>query len=466
MMSGVTKVSSSNPEQYLDEIIGSWYRIDRLVGVGGYAWVYHANSTAGKEVALKVLHSGRPTAGLRFDREIRVLRALPVNPSVAQYIDHGRTPDGRPFLALEYVEGMTLKASMRRVPRLPQGMAAELLSQICRAFSGLHELGVAHRDVKPANILLPRRGGIKLIDFGLIRDAQGLLSLLEETHHQKVRVFEAEIDQWLLAGTPEYMAPEQFTDALESDGPGRTDTWSDVFSLGVILFQLLTGDKPFPMPRRSERGPRCASEQRRYARWRSALTDAETPRCPGVDPALESILRRTLRCDPRQRQRDARMLEADLIDYLSSGSGLSDEESLTIPGAPSLITSRVSTERIRFSQSPLRRESWEDETTTSEVEAPDIIEDTDVSTLIERRSLAGRPLSLGSSSVEDSTTPMERPPSGVRLISDELPTVVDSTVRRPSERDEPLSFESAEPDTVIEERQRRTSSSPPAADDD
>jgi len=283
--------------------------------------VYHAYTRDGHEVAIKVLHSTEPTAGVRFAREIQVLAALPANPSLVRYVDHGATPDGWPLLALEFVDGISLKEGMQRCSALAPGKAVAFLAELCDAFVGLHRLGVAHRDVKPDNILLARQGGIKLIDFGLIRDAQGILSLLEQDDPLDRRLYAEELDQSILVGTPEYMAPEQFSDAaMDNMAEARTDTWSDVYSLGVILFQLLSGWKLFPMREVSER--EYPMEILRYMQWRIEITDEALPRCAGLDEALDSILRKALRRDPRQRQPNAQVLMNDLTRYLDSGEGV------------------------------------------------------------------------------------------------------------------------------------------------
>lgn len=295
--------------------------IDRLVGLGSFAWVYHAYTRDGREVAVKILHSVEPTARVRFAREILVLKALPSTPSLVRYVDHGYTPDGWPLLVLEFVDGISLKEGIARCSTLAPGKAAAFLAELCEAFVGLHQLGVAHRDVKPENILLARAGGIKLIDFGLIRDAQGILKLLEQDDPLERQLFAQELDQSVLVGTPEYMAPEQFSDAtMDSLEESRTDTWSDVYSLGVILYQLLSGWKLYPM--REVTDEEYPAEILRYMQWRIEQTDSELPQCPGIDEALESILRKALRRDPRQRQPDARDLLDDFVRYLESGEGV------------------------------------------------------------------------------------------------------------------------------------------------
>jgi serine/threonine protein kinase len=335
-------VSGPDHTRYLRQVLAGRFLVDRLLGQGAFAWVFHAYTRSGEEVAIKVLHTSDPTADIRFARETQVLAALGGgNPAVAAYVDHGRTDEGCPYLALEFVDGITLLEAMTRRPMLAMSAAVTFVAELCEAFAGLHQLGVAHRDVKPENILLARQGGIKLIDFGLIRDAQGILKLLEEQDPFERRLFAEELDRRSLVGTPEYMAPEQFSDASAYDlSLARTDTWSDVFSLGVILYQLLSGHKPFPMRVVAE--AEFPREILRYMRWRTSLRDEHVPACPDIDPALSSILRKALRQDPRRRQPDARALHQELTRYLATGEGVESDE---VPGTVSLSIAELASLR-------------------------------------------------------------------------------------------------------------------------
>jgi serine/threonine protein kinase len=318
----IRAVDKPDPTEYLGTVIGGRYVIDELLGKGGFAFVFKGRSKEKQKVAIKILHSTDPVALARFHREIKVLQGLPANPYVVEHIDDGQTADGRPYLVLDYVEGTTVMQMITRYKRLEPRSAARFVSVLCEAFVGLHQLGVAHRDVKPENILVAFDGRIKLIDFGLVRDAQGILRFLEQDDPIENRYFTEELDQRILVGTPEYMAPEQFSDALHADASeSRTDTWSDVFSLGVILFEMITGRNPFPLKRHGNKHA-TNIEIFKYMRWRLTLTDADVPPCPGLNPALDSVLHKALRTDPRQRQRDAQALKADLDHFLRTGQGV------------------------------------------------------------------------------------------------------------------------------------------------
>ncbi len=441
-------------KHYLGTTVGGRWLIERVIGRGGFAWVYFATSR-GEEAAVKILHDPRPTSALRFDREIKVLRALPPNPYVTRYIEHGMTEDGRHYLALEYVEGSTLGAWMKQGARVDPPVAVDLIVQISRAFTGLHELGVAHRDVKPANILLPDRGGIKLVDFGLIRDAQGLLKLLEEDDPLQARVFDCDIDQWLLIGTPEYMAPEQFSDAL-SDGGGQeqTDTWSDVFSLGVILFQLIEGKLPFPLPRPAREMDHQTYIH--YARWRAYLADEETPICPQVEPNLRAIIRKTLRRDPRRRPRDARQLESELVSFMQSEDWETEEESLTVQTSPSL---RRSAQDVTDSFVIVNRRvsaEWDEDSPTRELgpnlDGESFTEMTPVERIISVSST--RPLR------DDATMPIIKPSMSTNLVVEEMPTTLELSGSLSSTREATDSSEPWEPDTLVDRSMKRVSSKP------
>lgn len=232
---------------------------------------------------------------------------------------------------MEYVDGITLQEGIRRCPKIYPRQAVALLAELCRAFIGLHELGVAHRDVKPANILLDRHGGIKLIDFGLIRDAQGILRLLEDEQGASIdrRVFDEEIDFGTLAGTIEYMSPEQLLDSMVADmSEAWTGTASDVYSLGVILLEVLAGRRPFGnSPIKEIRTTRQIED---YVRWRIERTGVELGALEGVDPALLSILNKALCNDPRTRQPDCRVMMEELRTYLATGAGVRIDASKTL----------------------------------------------------------------------------------------------------------------------------------------
>src|SRR5437773_5516130 len=203
-------------------ILAERYRIVGLVGRGGMGEVYRADDLKlSQPVALKFLpdHLLRDGAALaRFHREVRVARQVS-HKNVCRVYDIGEV-DGRHFLSMEFIKGEELSSLVRRIGRLPQDKAIQLARQICAGLAAAHDAGVLHRDLKPANIMIDGEGNARLLDFGLA-------GLADEFSKEEVR-----------AGTPAYMSPEQ----LE----GKTFTVrSDIYSLGLVLYELFTGKRAF-----------------------------------------------------------------------------------------------------------------------------------------------------------------------------------------------------------------------------
>jgi hypothetical protein len=209
------------------ELLGGRYRVIGRVGRGGFATVHEAEHVElGHKVAIKVLDVSRCAAEsvARFQREAEALTRL-AHPSAVKVFDRGETDDGRLWIAMEYLDGQTLD---RRIAEgvLFAGELVELLRPLCELLAEAHEKGIVHRDLKPANImLLPLAGGgwsPKLFDFGIatLRDDAAV------THPE------------LVSGTPAYMAPEQW------QGLAFADARSDIYSLGVIAYQCLSGALP------------------------------------------------------------------------------------------------------------------------------------------------------------------------------------------------------------------------------
>src|SRR5256714_10073923 len=198
------------------------YRIVGLVGKGGMGEVYRADDLKlGQPVALKFLpdHLLSDGAALaRFHREVRVARQVS-HKNVCRVYDIGET-DGRHFLSMEYIQGEELSSLLRRIGRLPVDKAIQLARQICAGLNAAHDVGVLHRDLKPANIMIDGDGNARITDFGLA-------GLAEEF-----------ADDELAAGTPAYMAPEQL------EGKPFT-VRSDIYSLGLLLYELFTSKKAF-----------------------------------------------------------------------------------------------------------------------------------------------------------------------------------------------------------------------------
>jgi serine/threonine protein kinase len=309
-----------------DPVVLPGVRLGVLIGEGVFARVYEGWLDSGERVAVKLLWSSDPGAERRFLREIQVLRALPKSRHVVGYRGHGRSSDGRPWLAMEYVDGFTLAAAIAAGEPLAEEKACRLMLQICQSLGGLHRLGIAHRDIKPENIMIADGGRVvKLLDFGLVSDAQGLLRLFEQQQILPGNEFADDIDHGVLAGTPEYMAPEQITDAhLGDPAEHKLDTTGDVFSLGVLFYQLLCGHTPYPFLLAEGDESSYKAQLLAYLERRREATDDELPEILAVTPALWSVLRKALRSDPKRRQGDSIALYDDIARYVTSGDGVDD----------------------------------------------------------------------------------------------------------------------------------------------
>jgi hypothetical protein len=208
------------------QVFGERYRVDSLLGRGGMGQVFRVTDlSTGQPLALKVL---RPVDGddsdrvRRFQREIQILTRIH-HPAVVRILDSGESPAGL-FFVTELVEGEDLKLSIRRRGPFPPAEAAALGATLAEALAAAHAQGVIHRDVKPNNVMIASDGSVRLLDFGLARGAGVDMATLTRTG--------------TVLGTPGYMSPEQF------DAHG-VDERSDVYSLGVVLFEVLTGRLPF-----------------------------------------------------------------------------------------------------------------------------------------------------------------------------------------------------------------------------
>ena len=221
-------VGESVPQPTLDQL--GPYRLTHTLGAGGMGVVYEAiDERLGRRVALKVIHDqflDAPGARVRFEREARL--AAGVNhPNVCQVFDFGAT-DGRLFLAMERLDGESLADRLRSGP-LPLRLSVETALGLLAALEAIHAQGIVHRDLKPSNVFLTPHG-VKLLDFGLART----IAAVDETRLSLTQ-------SGAILGTPRYMAPEQVRSAA-------IDERTDIFSAGVILYEMLAGGSPFDAP--------------------------------------------------------------------------------------------------------------------------------------------------------------------------------------------------------------------------
>src|SRR5712671_5224832 len=228
------------PAAEADPLIGRTvndrYRIVEAIGQGGMGRVYKAlQSPLDRVVALKILGAGHdrdPNFYKRFFLEASVTAKL-THPNTITLYDYGRTEDGIFFIAMEYLDGRTLSQAMQQEGPLSQERAIHVAQQICRSLREAHALGIIHRDLKPANVMLLRQYDdhdfVKLLDFGLVKFFHGDNPEGEITN------------AGTFMGSPHYIAPEQ----ARNQGP---DQRCDIYSLGVLLYHMLTGRVPFTAP--------------------------------------------------------------------------------------------------------------------------------------------------------------------------------------------------------------------------
>ncbi len=287
----------SKTQKPASEFIGKTidrYKITKLIGQGGMGVIYRAHDKRlGRPVALKFLPphlSASSEADQRIAREARAAAKLD-HPNIATIHEIGKTEQGHRFIAMAYYEGETLKKKIKRGP-LSVDEALECATQIAEGLARAHEAGIVHRDVKPANVMMTERGIVKLLDFGLARSS----------------------DQSQLArpgkrmGTAAYMSPEQ---ARGETVDGRTDLWG----LGVVLYEMLAGERPF-------RGARDTAVA--YAILHEEPTAVGDYR-DEVSRELQTIVERCLQKNPEHRYASAEALLKDLRALHSSEDGISLE---------------------------------------------------------------------------------------------------------------------------------------------
>jgi serine/threonine-protein kinase len=305
------------------DIIAGKYRIEGLLGRGGMGVVASATHLElDQKVAIKFLYRSaldHPEALARFLREARLAVRIR-SEHVCKVLDVARREDGTPYMVMEHLEGMDLDVYLKRQTRLPLEEAAELLLQACEAIAEAHSLGIVHRDLKPSNLFLTRRPDgtacVKVLDFGVSKMMAGAGAEAALTNTQS------------LMGTPLYMSPEQMQSSKHVDP--RTDIWA----LGAILYELVTGGPPFIAATMPEIISQILSQR------------APTVRAvvPTLNARADSVIERALEKDPSRRYQtvgdfatavaelgpERLRSHAERAVRVQSGSGASSEN---IPGA-------------------------------------------------------------------------------------------------------------------------------------
>lgn len=263
-------------------LFGNRFEIERAAGSGGMGTVYRAiDRYDSSVVALKILHLGQNDSDERFEREAELLAQLR-HPGIVSHVAHGRTLTGQRFLAMEWLEGQDLGQRLARGP-LPLRDCLLLLAQIADALAIAHARGVIHRDIKPANLFLVNgdTARVKILDFGIARRAETAQGLTRTG---------------MVVGTPEYMAPEQ------ARGSRDLTVAADMFSLGCVLYECLTGTPPFVADHVAAVLVRILFEE----------PPALEERRPGLPAPVMHLVEQLLRKDRDRRLPDAIALRSEL----------------------------------------------------------------------------------------------------------------------------------------------------------
>jgi serine/threonine-protein kinase len=270
----------------LDDSVGTTladkYLIEEKLGEGGMCYVYRGKHVVmGKQVAIKVLRSelaADPKVSDRFEQEARAASRIH-HPHAINVTDFGGGPGDRPFIIMELVEGQTLGEALRESGALTVERAANILRQVCGALDAAHSVGVIHRDIKPDNIIISSYDGsdwVKVVDFGVAK--------IQEDVNRRAQLTGANI----IVGTPRYMSPEQCEEK-------PVDARSDIYSLGVVLYEMLSGEAPFP----------GNSSTRLLMAHTAQPPPPLRSKRPDLSPELEAVVMRALEKDPYRRPQTA-----------------------------------------------------------------------------------------------------------------------------------------------------------------
>jgi eukaryotic-like serine/threonine-protein kinase len=297
------------------DLLAGKYRVDRVLGAGGMGVVVAATHTQlDQKVALKFMLPeliGDRSIAARFDREARAVVKIQ-NEHVARIMDVGTLENGAPFMVMEYLEGSDLSQVLKAQGKLPVQVAVDYVLQACEALAEAHVLGIVHRDLKPANLFLTRRPDgsafIKVLDFGISK-----ATLMTDTGADLVTQASS------MLGSPRYMSPEQLTSPLLVDG--RSDVWS----MGLVLYELLTGQTAFV----ASTLPELCVAILQHAPQSAGVHRGDLP------AGLDDIVLRCLEKDPERRFGSMGDLALALAPFAPAASQVSAQRAASTAGIAS-----------------------------------------------------------------------------------------------------------------------------------
>jgi serine/threonine protein kinase len=279
-------------DPHIGSVIADRYQPEKRIAIGGFGSIYRAYQVdRDRMVALKIMHrelAADENLVARFRREGEVLIKLRDRHTVATY-ELGETPDGLPFIAMELLEGESLLRLFQLHGRMPWHRVFSVARAICRALGEAHALGIIHRDLKPGNIFVTTDGGVKVLDFGIAK----IMATSDQPSPQELTRMGTAV------GTVEYMAPEQLMG-------GRADARTDIYTLGVLAYEMITGRRPF-----NAAGLELLTVQ---------LTESPPPPSShvSVPPIVDDVLLRCLAADSGDRFPDVHDLSGALAAALAS----------------------------------------------------------------------------------------------------------------------------------------------------
>ncbi len=275
-------LGATGGEALIGRTLQGKYRIEELLGSGGMCDVYRGTHIhMGKQVAIKILKpqlAVDPAIARRFEQEARAASRIH-HPNAINVMDYGIGEGNTPFIVMEYVNGITLGELIRQHGALPIERAANILRQICGALDDAHGVGVIHRDIKPDNIIIGDYGNsdwVEVVDFGVAK--------IQEDLNRRVAL----TGENILVGTPRYMSPEQCEEM-------PVDARSDIYSLGVVLYEMLAGEAPF----------KWDSSTRLLVAHATEPPEPLRSKRPDIPAAVEAVVMQALEKDPARRPQSA-----------------------------------------------------------------------------------------------------------------------------------------------------------------